>query len=378
MPKEWLQLIRIKGLPLAVKRRLVVALGSPGAVLAADAGRVAEILRATGRRQAKLCAVLSEAAKRRPNVDDDLARMARADAHFIGFDDADFPPLLNQIGGAPLGLFIRGDRALLASPQLAMVGSRAPSPSGRRTTEKFAAELATLGFTITSGLAVGIDSSAHRGCLAAGGKTIAVMATGIDSTYPRDNLSLGEEIAATGLLVSEYLPGAPPKREYFPRRNRIISGLSLGTLVVEAGIRSGSLITARLAGEQGREVFAVPGSIYAPTSRGCHQLLRQGAKLVESSADITEEISQFFTVPNRPTMAPGTAPTAAPKSALVTAALRGEAARLYALIDYAATDIDQLIERSGLTADQVSYILLRLEVDGLIVADGDGYLRLPP
>lgn len=213
-------------------------------------------------------------------------------------------------------------------------------------------------------MAIGIDHCAHRGCLDSGGDTVAVIATGLDVVYPRGSSDFAEEIAAHGLIVSEYSPGTPPMRAHFPRRNRLISGLSLGTLVVEAGIRSGSLITARLAGEQGREVFAVPGSIHAPTSRGCHKLLRQGAKLVETSADILEEIGQFFAAP------PSRARAAdAPADAA--------AARLYGMIDHAPAGIDELIARSGLTADEVSYILTRLELDGWIAAAAGGYQRLP-
>ncbi len=363
MSKEWLQLSYIKGLTVAAKRRLVTVLGSPGAVLRADAATLVGLLgeaRIT-RRVPKMT---------RPNVDDDLAVLERIGGGFVGFNDPDFPPLLNHIDSAPLGLFVLGDRSLLSSPQLAMVGSRKPTPSGRRTTQQFAAELGTLGLTITSGMALGIDYCAHRGCLDAGGKTIAVTATGIDVAYPSVNRPLYREIVENGLIVSEYPPGAPPKREHFPRRNRIISGLSLGTLVVEAGIPSGSLITARLAGEQGREVFAVPGSIHVPVSRGCHYLLRQGAKLVETSNDILEEIGQFFA----PQPANGDAVPAAPASAPEP---DGELGQLYRLIDYTPAAMDQLIRQSGLTADKVSYILTELEIRGLIAPSAGGYQRLP-
>lgn len=356
MSKEWLQLIHVKGLPAAAKRKLVTVLGSPAAVLRADRDTLAGVL---GQAHAPPRMI-------HPNVDADLAALARIGGGFVGFNDPDFPPLLNQIDSAPLGLFVLGERALLSSPQLAIVGSRKPTPSGRRTTERFAAELGALGLTITSGMARGIDHCAHRGCLDGGSKTIAVTATGIDIAYPRDNRPLYREIAENGLIVSEYPPGVPPKREHFPRRNRIISGLSLGTLVVEAGIPSGSLITARLAGEQGREVFAVPGSIHTPVTRGCHYLLRQGAKLVETSDDILEEIGQFFA--SRP--GNGGEPAA-------TVRLSGELRRLYGLIDYTPAAMDQLIRQSGLTADKVSYILTELEIKGLIAATTGGYQRLP-
>ena len=374
MPKEWLQLIHIKGLSTAAKRKLVTALGSPAAVLRADPETLAGLLGKQARKSNSRAAASPKVPNmNRPNVDADLDLLADLGGGFVGFNDPDFPPLLNHIDSAPLGLFVRGERALLSSPQLAVVGSRHPTPSGTRTTRQFAAELSAFGLTITSGMALGIDSNAHRGCLDAGGKTVAVIATGIDVVYPRENRALHREIAEKGLLVSEHPPGAPPRREHFPRRNRIISGLSLGTLVIEAGIQSGSLITARLAGEQGREVFAVPGSIHAPVSRGCHRLLRQGAKLTETSADILEEIGQFFAA--RPRSGNGE-PARAPVVEL-THNLGGELGRLYNLIDYTPAAMDQLIEQSGLTADKVSYILTELELKGLIAATTGGYQRLP-
>lgn len=401
MQKDWLQLAQLKGLTLPAKRELVRKLGAPGAVLNADRDTLAGVLRAAaGADEAATAGAGKTARKRmrnikiprmtRPNVDADLAVLERIGAAYIGFTAADFPPFLNQIAAAPLGVFALGARELLTSPQVAIVGSRSPTPAGRRTTAQFAAELCRAGLTITSGLARGIDGSAHRGCLDAGGRTVAVLATGIDVAYPRANEDLYREIAAAGgLIVSEYPPGSPPRREFFPQRNRIISGLSLGTLVVEAGIRSGSLITAKLAAEQGREVFAVPGSIHVELSRGCHHLLRQGAKLVETADDILEEIGQYFTA------APAMAATAAPAMAATDApaaqvqphaasrAIRPPPAphaglpALYDLIDYAPVSIDQLILQSGLTADQVSHILMELELNGFIAAAAGGYQRLP-
>jgi len=402
MQKEWIQLAQLKGLPLPAKRALVRALGSPAAVLEADRDTLAGVLQAAGEASADdatavaattAATTVKPARKRmrklkiprmtRPNVDADLSVLERIGAAYIGFTEADFPPFLNQIPTAPLGIFALGARALLTSPQLAVVGSRSPTPAGRRTTQQFAAELTRAGLTITSGLARGIDGSAHRGCLDAGGRTVGVLATGIDVAYPRANAELYEEIAAGGgLIVSEYPPGSPPRREFFPQRNRIISGLALGTLVVEAGIRSGSLITAKLAAEQGREVFAVPGSIHVELSRGCHHLLRQGAKLVESAQDVLEEIGQYFTV------AAAADATAADTVASVQPHADSRAIRrppaahaglppLYDLIDYAPVSIDQLILQSGLSADQVSHILMELELNGFIAAAAGGYQRLP-
>ncbi|MDD9854762.1 MAG: DNA-processing protein DprA [Gammaproteobacteria bacterium] len=395
MQKDWIQLAQLKGLTLPAKRELVRTLGSPRAVLSADRDTLAGILRAaagesaTGKGAGKTPkASTKSAAKKikiprltRPNVDADVTVLERIGARYIGFTDADFPPLLNQISAPPLGVFALGARELLLSPQLAVVGSRSPTPAGRRTTAQFAAALCAAGLTITSGMARGIDGSAHRGCLDAGGRTVGVLATGIDVAYPRANADLYREIAERGLIVSEYPPGSPPRREFFPQRNRIISGLALGTLVVEAGIRSGSLITAKLAAEQGREVFAVPGSIHVAVSRGCHHLLRQGAKLVESADDVIEEIGQFFSA--APADSAMAAPGAEARLLAQSRAVRRPPAEhdglppLYDLIDYAPVSMDQLIEQSGLTADQVSHILMELELNGLIAAAAGGYQRLP-
>ncbi len=338
-----------------------MALGSPAAVLAADTATMAAALNeseAEHSRQAKIPTL------KFPNVDVDLSVLERIGASFIGFNEPDFPPLLNQIQTAPLGLFVLGEQALLCTPQIAIVGSRSPTPSGKRSTQRFAAELSIAGLSITSGMAIGIDSCAHRGCLEVDGKTIAVMATGIDMVYPHANRSLCKQIAENGLIISEYPPGTPPRREYFPQRNRIISGLSLGTLVVEAGLRSGSLVTARLAGEQGREVFAVPGSIHVAVSRGCHRLLRQGAKLVETTEDILEEIGQFFITQRHIVQTRTSVPS-------------DEFSDFYALIDYTPISIDELVVQSGLTVEKVSYILMQLELSGFIAAAVGGYQRLP-
>jgi DNA processing protein len=227
----------------------------------------------------------------------DAARIA-ADRHWVEserislIDAADprYPPLLAHTAAAPALLYIKGDGAYLCTPQLAMVGSRNPTQPGRRTARAFAGFLSAAGLTITSGLAAGIDAASHEGALEADGATIAVLGTGIDAIYPRQHCALAARIAARGALVSEYPPGSAPLKANFPRRNRIISALCLGTLVVEAARHSGSLITARLAAEQGREVFAVPGSIHNPLARGCHALIRNGATLVESADDILSEL----------------------------------------------------------------------------------------
>lgn len=282
-----------------------------------------------------------------------------------------YPPRLAALADAPLALFVRGDASLLAQPQLAVVGSRNPTAAGRETAQAFAAHLARCGLVITSGLALGIDAAAHEGALAAGGATIAVCATGLDRVYPAAHRPLAERIAAQGALVSEYPPGTPPRAEHFPRRNRIISGLTLGTLVVEAALRSGSLITARLAAEQGREVFAIPGSIHNPLARGCHRLIREGAKLVESAQDILEELAPQL----------GACLTAAPPSAPAPRTpdtLDPDYRRLLDALGFAPASVDALVERTGFSADVVSSMLLLLELTGKVAsAPGGRYVRLP-
>ena len=226
-------------------------------------------------------------------VDVDLAWLEQPGTEIILFNDNSYPPLLKTITDPPPLLFVIGDAAILKQKQLAMVGSRHPTPGGRETAHDFALHLATNGIVITSGLALGIDGASHEGALAAGGLTVAVAGNGLDRVYPARHRELAHRISENGALVSEFPPGTAPVASNFPRRNRIISGLSMGVLVVEAALHSGSLITARTAIEQGREVFAVPGSIHNPQAKGCNSLIRQGAKLVETATDIFEELGGF-------------------------------------------------------------------------------------
>lgn len=278
-----LALLRVPGIGPITFERLVERFGNCAQVLAAgDAGWADAGLPAALRAQL-----------RRPNwplVEHDLRWLEMPRHHLLRLGQPDYPERLAVLPGAPPLLFVMGDPEVLHQPALAIVGSRNPSGNGRRTATDFAADLIRYGLVVTSGLAVGIDAAAHRGALAAGGLSVAVCGTGLDTVYPRSHARLAEELAAEGALISEWPPGTPALPAHFPRRNRIISGLTLGTLVVEAALRSGSLITARLAAEQGREVFAIPGSIDNPLARGCHALIRQGAKLVESAADILEEL----------------------------------------------------------------------------------------
>ncbi len=290
---------------------------------------------------------------------DDNEWLQQDNHHLLRLGDDAYPELLAGIDGPPARLYVVGDPELLHLPALAIVGSRNPTSGGARNAFEFARHLGATGFCIVSGLAQGIDAAAHRGALAARAPTVAFLGHGIDRVYPACNLDLAHEIARHGALVSEFPLGMAPNRALFPQRNRLISGSSLGTLVVEAAQRSGSLITARLAAEQGREVFAIPGSIHNPLSRGCHQLIRQGAKLVESAEDIVSELAPLVghlleEMETRPPLAE----TATEEDE--------EYVKLFAALGHDPVDIDELAARSALTIEQVSSMLLILELEGKI------------
>ncbi|MEO8445612.1 MAG: DNA-processing protein DprA [Gammaproteobacteria bacterium] len=294
----------------------------------------------------------------------DEAWLARPDAHLLTPADRRYPALLREIPDPPAQLFVRGDPETLSLPQLAIVGSRNATPAGADTARDFAAHLAARGFCITSGLAEGIDAAAHRGALAAGGRTIAVCGTGPDIVYPRLHAALADEIVASGgAIVSEFAPGTPVYRGNFPRRNRLISGLAVGTLVVEAGVRSGALGTARHAMEQGREVFAIPGSIHNPVARGCHQLIRNGAKLVETASDIVEELAGLL-ASLRPAVGAGARDAA--EAADEAAEIDPQYARLLDDLGWDPVGVDTLVARSGLTIGELSSMLLLLEMQGSV------------
>ncbi len=305
-------------------------------------------------------------------VEADLAWLEAPGRHLLRPGTGDYPPLLAELDDAPL-LFVHGDIHLLSQPQLAMVGSRNPSRPGEETARDFARHLCRCGLVITSGLALGVDAAAHRGALEAGGQTIAVMGTGPDRIYPAANRELAHAIVDNGgALISEFPPGTPPRPGHFPRRNRLISGLSLGVLVVEAALRSGSLITARQAMEQGREVFAIPGSIHNPLARGCHRLLRDGAKLVESGADVIEELAPQLRALLE---AEGASAAVQGESEGAELELDSEYLQLLQAMGYESASIDTLVERSGLTAEAVSSMLLLLELQGLVAVVPGGYQR---
>jgi len=341
----WLRLALAPGVGNASLLRLLTAFGSPEAVLAS--GRTA------------LTAHLSSAQCDALLAEPDAAQLDAAHAwlgqlgnSLMTLADEDYPKSLLEIADPPALLFCKGRRALLNRPGLGIVGSRNATPQGVRDAEAFAHALSDAGLTIVSGLALGIDAAAHRGGLAGAGSSVAVIGTGLDRIYPARNKALAHQLAENGLIVSEFPLGTPPLPGHFPRRNRLISGLSRGVLVVEAAPDSGSLITARVAAEQGREVFAIPGSIHSPLARGCHALIKQGAKLVESAADILDELAW----PQR--LAPPRLQV--PPETLSDPVLQA--------LDGAPAALDVLVQRTGLTLDALSAKLLTLELDGRIAS----------
>ncbi len=302
-------------------------------------------------------------------VDADIAWQAASGTQLLLCTDPDYPPLLAAISGAPAALYVQGAVATLCAPQLAMVGSRSPTPAGRATAREFATCFAEAGLAITSGLALGIDAASHEGALRGGGPTIAVCGTGLDRVYPVEHAALAARIRERGALVAEFPPGTPPRRANFPLRNRIIAGLSLGTLVVEAGRLSGALITARLALEAGREVFAIPGSIHSPQSRGCHQLIRDGAKLVEQAADVLTELP--ISIPKEPLRDAVAPQQGAPE-------LDKEYEMLLDALGFEPATIDALAARTDLPSQSIASMLLILELEGRIQAvPGGRYGRVP-
>ncbi|HHH38186.1 MAG TPA: DNA-protecting protein DprA [Sedimenticola sp.] len=362
---QWLTLVRAPGLGGRRLLRLLSACGGPAGI----------IVRAEGPGDGGEIPAPARAWLRSPDralLERDCRWLEQPAHHLVTLDDARYPPLLADIPDPPPVLFVNGDPALLSSPQIALVGSRNPTASGRRTARDFARALATAGVTITSGLATGIDGAGHEGALAAGGATLAVTGTGPDRLYPSDHRELAHRIAATGALVTEYPPGTPARRGHFPRRNRIISGLSLGTLVVEAARGSGSLITARLAGEQGREVFAIPGSIHNPLARGCHALIREGAKLVETAGDIFEELGPHLGRPDALDLSSSTAAPADDREGGETPVRDAEYRKLLGCLGFDPLPADLLIRCSGLTAEEVSSMLLLLELEGYVSSEPGG------
>ncbi len=349
----WLRLTLIPGISGETQRKLLAAFGLPEAIFAA--GRLEARSVIGDKADLLLDSAPTEA------IEHGLAWASQPGQSIITLADGGYPPALLEIADPPSVLYVRGNPDLLHRRGIAVVGSRNATPQGIQTAESFARHLAAQGLCIVSGLALGIDAAAHRGALAAQGETVAVIGTGADRIYPARNKELAIAIAERGAIVSEFPLGTPAVAYNFPRRNRIISGLARGVLVVEAAPESGSLITARLAAEQGREVFAIPGSIHSPVARGCHKLIKQGAKLVETAQDILEELGNFAAAPM-----PAAAPSAAPDESPILAALGHDPCSL-----------DDLVERTGQSADQLLPELLSLELGGsLAPLPGNRYQRL--
>ena len=363
--EAWLILLRAPQLSASRVRELVERHGDPRRAL--DAARRGECVEHATTR----------AWLRRPDREalaSDLAWLAIDGHALLTIDSDDFPPLLRETPGAPPGLFVAGDAGALWQPQVAIVGSRNASQSGLANAKSFARALAGAGLAITSGLAEGIDGAAHEAALDAGAATIAVLGTGPDIVYPARHRALAARIEVGGALVSEFAPGTPGRAENFPRRNRIIAGLALGTLVVEAGLRSGSLITARYAGDQGRDVFAIPGSIHHPLARGCHRLIRNGALLVESAEDIVEALR-----PLAMRLGAALSERLAETSPVARATHDPARSRLLDALGEDALGIDALVERTGLGAAALASMLLELELDGAVAVERGGlYIRRPP
>jgi DNA processing protein len=349
----WLGLTLVPGIPAAAQRTLLKSFGSPQEVLCAPHGQLAAAV-ANGHRIAQLLQRGPDAAL----VEATLRWLEGPGCHFIALGDASYPRALLEIPDPPSVIYAKGRLELLNATGVAIVGSRNATPQGARDAYAFAQTLSQAGLAIVSGLALGIDAAAHRGGLAAQGSSIAVMGTGPDAVYPKRNRDLADALAADGCLISEFAIGTPPERDNFPRRNRLISGLARGVLVVEAALGSGSLLTAKSALEQGRDVFAVPGSIHSPLTKGCHQLIKDGAKLVESANDVLVEIG--ISPPEGPDR-----PESAPRKAdsLLTA------------MGYAPVTIDQMAEQTGLDAAKLAARLTRLEIEGRVAQLAGGWFQ---
>lgn len=356
----WLRLALVPGVGNTSLIRLLTAFGSPEAVL--SCGRTALAVYLTAAQCDALLAGPDVA-----QLDATLTWLDQPGNSLMTLADTDYPKTLLEIADPPAMLYCKGQRRLLSQPALGIVGSRNATPQGVRDAEAFARALSDAGLTIVSGLALGIDAAAHRGGLAGAGSSVAVIGTGLDRIYPARNKALAHQLVETGLIVSEFPLGTPPLPGHFPRRNRLISGLARGVLVVEAAPDSGSLITARVAAEQGREVFAIPGSIHSPLARGCHALIKQGAKLVESAADILDELAwqQRLDPPDLRQHGPHDerqtvdSPPVLPET---------PADPVLDALDGAPTTLDTLAQRTGLTLDALSAKLLMLELDGHIAS----------
>ena len=371
----WLRLTLTPGVGGGTGRKLLAAFGLPDSVLRQPRAALAQVVtsaqvNALRTEPAELAALFELTWSWLEETGDGAARR-----RIVVLGDADYPASLLNVEDPPLMLYLLGAGTFVSGKpmhSIAVVGSRNPTPQGAANARQFSKALGLAGLTVVSGLALGIDGAAHEGALDSimpGSlrlATVAVVGTGLDRVYPKSHLTLAHRIAQHGLLVSEYPLGTPPLVANFPRRNRLIAGLAQGTLVIEAALKSGSLITARLSAEQGKDVFAIPGSIHSPLSRGCHALIRQGAKLVETAQDVLEELGALAQFVAAPATAAPAAPGAPPEPAQQV---------LLDLIGYDPIDIDTLIVRSGLTAGVLSSMLLHMELRGLIEARPGGRVQ---
>ena len=357
----WLALIRAPGMGSAGLRALLREAGSARAACS----NVRSFRQSAGIDHATLELIEHPDTAR---LDADLAWLALPGHRLLRFDEADFPPQLETIPQPPAALFVAGDPSVLLGPQVAIVGARSASAQGLATARDFARTLCRSGLTVTSGMAGGIDGAAHAAALEVGGKTVAVVGTGPDLVYPRKHRDLAARITESGAIVSEFPPGVEARPDHFPRRNRLIAGLALGTLVVEAGLQSRSLITARLAAEAGREVFALPGSIHNPLAKGCHRLIREGARLVETAAEVIEALTPLAQAQGAGLRARLDA-LDAPKVAVQGVPPRSQDpdyVSLLAALGDAPASLDELAGRTGLTPAALSSMLLLLELEGAV------------
>ncbi len=347
--RDWIRFMQTDGVGVDMARRLLSTFGLPGDIFSAGFDE----LRAVVPDRIARALLQAPTAMMQNRLELTLDWAAQPGHRILTLADADYPQALLNISDPPILLYIKGRSALLSATSLAVVGSRNATVQGMQNAERFSEAASRAGLTVVSGLALGIDAAAHQGGLRGEGSSVAVIGTGIDIVYPMRNRALAQRLAEEGCIVSEYPLGMPPVASNFPRRNRIISGLARAVLVVEAAAQSGSLITARTAAEQGRDVFAIPGSIHSPLSKGCHQLIRQGAKLVESEQDILEELGKL-PLPARRAQLP------------VIAQADKEADALLGAMGFDPVDADVLSLRSGLGAAALSERLLTLELDGTV------------
>ena len=366
----WLRLRLTPGVGDTSARKLLAALGLPSQVFAQPASVLRQVVSAT---QADALQVLPQGFEVHWALTQSW--LAQSEQHQImTLADPGYPQVLLETADPPLLLYLLGNTDLLAHPQrLAVVGSRNPTPQGAQNAHDFAQALASAGVCVVSGMALGVDGAAHTGALDAGGPTIAVVGTGLDRVYPSRHRALAHRIAQQGLVVSEFVLGTSPTAANFPKRNRIIAGLSQGTLVVEAALASGSLITARLAVDMGREVFAIPGSIHATQSKGCHALIRQGAKLVESAHDVMEDLR--FLAPAERLPAGSNAGADATESQLLPTGVSAEHVPLWHAMGHELVGLDALQARTGWPTAQLQACLLELELDGLVVRAPGGLFQ---